>query len=262
MTRKNLKIFTLLFLLSIAVFAVTGCSNNSEDNLLSSSAKYDVNFSVIDENEAAVVAADLILDGENKRTDTDGVVSFKKVNGKYDYEVSAVGYDKITDSLVVDGGDLAVDIELILSDPGDSEPGDEDDTTAPVLLKLYAVVDAVIYGVDNLAEEETIEELTDNDDCLILYFSEKVKTIEDFNKKDDFKVQPLSVDPVEELLITNLDLVVHNPRYLLIKVGNEIMTEDIGIIRVKVNESGRQKIFDYAGNMLNSDPEYLDIEIK
>jgi hypothetical protein len=271
MTKKTIKIFTLLFLISIFIFSITGCSSNSED-ALSSSKSYNVNFAVTDENEDAVAAANLTLAGEKKPTDAGGLVSFKKVNGKYDYELSAVGYSAVFDSIVVNGEDTTKQVELSLT-PGDSDPGDTDntidpddpddkDTTAPVLTSLYAWIDGDFYGLNVGLIKEFIDEnekFDDNYDYFILYFSENVVKDEDFDLEKDFKVQLISVNPKEDLTIDNAFL---NSAFLVLKIDENIILDNYeGFVGVTISDGGRQKIVDLSGNMLSETPETVELKI-
>ncbi len=277
MTKRNLKFFSIIFLISFFIFSITGCSNNSED-ALSSSRSYNVNFAVTDENEKEVAAADLTFAGEKKTTDAKGLASFKRANGEYDYEVSAEGYKNLLDSIVVNGEDSSVDIKLFSSDPGGSEPGDTDDTTdpddpgdvdnkdttAPVLTGLYAWINGDFYGLDIGLIEGIIDvdkDLDQNYDYLILLFSEKVKVKEEAELKEvDFETQITSVNPNQDLKIIKA---VINSELLMLKVDkNDKLNDDGDTVRARINESGRQKIFDLAGNMLAENPDIVELEIK
>ena len=266
MTRKNLKTLTLFLLISIFIFAITGCSSNSEDPL-SSSKSYNVNFTVADQNEEAVDAADLTLAGETKKTNADGVVSFRKADGRYDYEVNAPGYKHFSSSIVVNGADTLEELKLQLLSSGGDEPGEEDeaDITPPSLDKLFGWIDGKFYGEAYGIDIGEIIELIDQDpnyNYFILYFSEVVKLKEDaeFIPAEDFVVQLISVDPNEELVI---DEALLSTSFLVLKIDeNHTLDSYEGLVKVIVTDSGRQKIFDEADNMLAEDPAYLELEIK
>jgi len=264
MKRKYLKIFTLLFLLSTTFFVITACSNsnNSEEALLSSAANYDVDFVVTDEsNDAAVADAELTLAGETKFTDVYGKVTFEKISGKYDLDVKAVNYQDLTISILIESSE-PIPVELVPEKPVEPEPGDEEDTKAPFLTDLFALVDNTVYGVDNPQLEKLIWDLIDKDpdleksyDYFILYFSEFIEQDGDLDLEKDFEIKPLNDNPIK---ISNAVL---NSEFLMLKINDGILNDYDGIVRVIINESGREKIFDLAGNMLESDPNYLEVEI-
>lgn len=282
MTKKNLKFLFLFFLISVFIFPITGCSSDSDSEAdLSSTKSYNVNFTVTDQNEQAVEAA-VTLAGETKTANSDGVVSFSKVNGRYDFEVSAENYDKYSDSIVVDGSDFAVDVKLIAlntsdsepgdsdndnsdSNPDDSEPGDteENDISPPRLVKLFGWLNEQFHGLDNLSInslEDLDKDLDQSFDYLIVYFSEKVKTESELVQGEDFEVNFSNVDSNEKIVI---DEALLNPEFLILKIDQRFKRDSYkGLIRLEVTNTGREKITDIAGNMLAEDPDTLVLEVK
>lgn len=266
MTKKNLKFLFLFFLISVFIFPITGCSSDSDNSEadLSSTKSYNVNFTVSDQNEQAV-AADVTLAGETKTANDAGVVSFSKVNGRYDFEVSADDYDKYSDSIVVDGSDFAVDVKLLALNTSDSEPGDteENDISPPRLVKLFGWLNEQFHGLDNLSInslEDLDKDLDQSFDYLIVYFSEKVKTESELVQGEDFEVNLSNVDSNEKIVI---DEALLNPEFLILKIDQRFKRDSYkGLIRLEVTDAGREKITDIAGNMLAEDPDTLVLEVK
>jgi hypothetical protein len=100
---KALKIFALLA--AIATFAITSCKDKEETT-------YKVTFDVVttlqDENSTtlALEEAKIVINGITLVTDENGQATIALEDGKYDYEVSAVGYYKKEGSVTVDGADI------------------------------------------------------------------------------------------------------------------------------------------------------------
>ena len=242
---KNSKVFALPVVVIIVLFILTGCSSDSADTL--STARYDVNFTVVDKaSTEEVQGAELILSGERKITDDKGLAAFKRRNGSYDYQVKAANYQEQTGEIVVNGENTFKDLELEIIVPSDDgsggEDGDDDgstpevvDTTPPVFQKLFAVIGGNVYGVTD--SELNIEEITNSDQCVILNFSEAVK-FESFDKSADFEIKLL--DPEENLIksikIGSFAAVTEYPDYLVIEI--EDLAETEVYIKVTINESG------------------------
>lgn len=272
MVKNFSKTFAFLVVVFILLFVLTGCSSDSADTL--STAKYDVNFTVVDKASTdAVWGADLTLAGEKKSTDQQGIALFKKANGSYDFQVQAVGYDEIKGEIVVNGDSVFEGLELVLTpyDDGSSDSGDGDDNgsgeplediTPPVFQNLYAVVGGVVYGVLDIEVEALVEDITDSDECVILNFNEDVVFINDFNKINDFEVKLIKDDSEDRIKIINIAGAPGHADYLVLEVEeNQTLSEGGGTIKVKINESGQQKISDLAGNLLNEVPDSLTLEI-
>jgi hypothetical protein len=268
MTKNNLKFLILLSLISVFIFLITGCSSDSEDTL-SSARSYDVNFEVTDTNESPqkVEAASLTLAGETKKTNAAGTVSFRKADGKYKYEVSAQGYKYFSDYIVVKGADTIKLVKLISLNPGGSEPGGEEDTTAPILNELFAWIDGYFYGVDNSEIELGIKKLIDPEgnsdqsfDYFIVYFSEEVKIELEFDLEQDFELKY-----ADELI--DINEAIQDSYFLILRINESILSREKlksegAEFSLKVNESGRQKIFDLADNMLAGEPDSLSLIIE
>jgi len=264
---KNSKVFALPVVVIIVLFILTGCSSDSADTL--SSARYDVNFTVVDKanTDKVVQGAELILAGERKVTDDKGLAAFKRVNGSYNYQVKATGYREQNGEIVVKGENTFKDLELEIiapSNDGDGgEDGDDDgstpevDNTPPVFQKLFAVIQGNVYGA---VDPVDIEEITASDQCVILNFSEAVE-FESFDKSADFEIQLLDLERelIKPIKIESFAEVVDYPAYLVIEI--EDLAETEVYIKVTINESGRQKITDLAGNLLSEDPESLELLI-
>lgn len=106
MTKKLsvLKLGILLVLLS-SILLFTGCSNN--ENNLPEVSNYDLSFIVLDQNDDPIEGTIVILGQEQKTTDSNGIVIFSKSEGSYTYTIEADGYDKISDTLIVDSNETS-----------------------------------------------------------------------------------------------------------------------------------------------------------
>ncbi|MGM0445539.1 MAG: carboxypeptidase-like regulatory domain-containing protein [Bacillota bacterium] len=86
--------------------------------LIISIASYNINFSITDTNDDPIERATVSLDGEGKDTDSNGMVTFSKQDGTYNYDVTAPDYvDNINNSVKVNGSDLTEEISLKLNPP-------------------------------------------------------------------------------------------------------------------------------------------------
>ena len=266
--RKNSKVFALPVVVIILLFMLSGCSSDSADSL--STARYDVNFRVVDKASTEVIeGADVNLAGERKITDDNGTASFKKVNGSYDYQVKKTGYLDQNGEIVIKGENTFKDLELEIIIPSDDVDGEEDgvddvdeddtipaeDKTPPFFQNLYPVVREMIYDNDLIA---IIEELDQNGEFVILKFSEPVEC-EDFDNGSDFEVQLSDSDSEEIINIIEITPVVDYKEFIVIEI--ETIAENWQHIKVTINESGRQKITDQAGNPLSETPEFLEAPI-
>jgi len=260
---KNSKVFALPVVVIIVLFILTGCSSDSADTL--STARYDVNFTVVDKaSTEAVPGAELVLAGERKITDDKGLAAFKRVNGSYDYQVKATGYREQDGEIVVKGENTFKDLELeIIAPSNDGEDGDDEgetpevDNTPPVFQKLFAVIEGNVYGA---VDPVDIEEITESDQCVILNFSEAVE-FESFDKSADFEIQLLDLEQkiIKPIKIESFAEVATYADYLVIEI--EDLAETEVYIEVTINESGRQKITDLAGNLLSESSKSLELLI-
>ncbi len=109
---KNNYLVTIIFVivLIISSLLITGCSNNVTELL--NTAKYSVNYTVLDESDVPIEGALVSLDGSSKTTDSNGVVTFSITNGTYSYLVSADGYNTYNDTVIVDGANTTVNLNL------------------------------------------------------------------------------------------------------------------------------------------------------
>lgn len=75
---------------------------------------YTVTFEVEDQDDAAISGAEVeIVDEETATTDAQGEVEFDLENATYTYNVTATGYEDVTDeSVKVDGDDVAVSVTM------------------------------------------------------------------------------------------------------------------------------------------------------
>ncbi|MGM0445534.1 MAG: GLUG motif-containing protein [Bacillota bacterium] len=101
----------LVLILLTSLILVTGCSND-KTGLSNITSNYDVNFSIVDENEDPIEGVLVTLDGKEKSTDKNGIVSFSKLNGTYHYSIAATGYEAISDKAIVSDDNLSINIKL------------------------------------------------------------------------------------------------------------------------------------------------------
>jgi len=106
------KIIFIIILITMLIL-ITGCSNN--EGGLSQVSNYNVNFSVLDESDDPIEGATVTLDGSSKTTDSNGVVTFNKPDGSYDYNVIATGYDPLDGTAIVNGEDVSLNESLSIS---------------------------------------------------------------------------------------------------------------------------------------------------
>src|SRR6056297_1283090 len=107
-----IKIIFIIILITLSIL-ITGCSNN--EGGLSQVSNYNVNFSVLDESDDPIEGATVTLDGSSKTTDSNGVVTFNKPDGSYDYNVIATGYDPLDGTAIVNGEDVSLNESLSIS---------------------------------------------------------------------------------------------------------------------------------------------------
>ncbi|MBS3811924.1 MAG: carboxypeptidase regulatory-like domain-containing protein, partial [Halanaerobiales bacterium] len=120
MKSKNLfKKLSVLALVFIMIFALAACSNDTatEDDT-PTVTEYAVNFTVVDEEDAAVQGAEVTLNGTTKTTDSSGVVSFDKVDGTYSFTVTADDFENAAGDVTVDGAEVSVDVTMEAVDEG------------------------------------------------------------------------------------------------------------------------------------------------
>ena len=107
-----IKIIFIIILITLSIL-ITGCSNN--EGGLSQVSNYNVNFSVLDESDDPIEGATVTLVGSSKTTDSNGVVTFSKPDGSYDYNVIATGYDPLDGTAIVNGEDVSLNESLSIS---------------------------------------------------------------------------------------------------------------------------------------------------
>lgn len=116
MLKKNLSakfVFVLILLFLLILFS--GCSNNNTG--LPKLTNYQIIFTVQDENDIPIKGAVVTLDNEDKISDIEGIVSFTRSNGSYDYNIIVEGYITISDTTVISNGDLSIVKKLTQLDP-------------------------------------------------------------------------------------------------------------------------------------------------
>src|SRR6056297_2706735 len=106
-----IKIIFIIILITLSIL-ITGCSNN--EGGLSQVSNYNVNFSVLDESDDPIEGATVTLVGSSKTTDSNGVVTFSKPDGSYDYNVTFTGYESVYDTAIVDGNDVSIDVPMTI----------------------------------------------------------------------------------------------------------------------------------------------------
>ena len=103
MSKNNIfKIILATVLIVSTIMMITGCSNNDLANIPNVS-DYNLSLSVLDESDNPIKGATVTLDGTSKTSDSNGIVTFSKPDGSYDYNVTYTGYDTIYDTILVDG---------------------------------------------------------------------------------------------------------------------------------------------------------------
>lgn len=75
-------------------------------------APYTVTFHVTDEKGGVVPYANVMMDNRTTTTNLQGVASLSARNGNYPYTIEKLGYDEYSGSVVVDGRDKEVYLEL------------------------------------------------------------------------------------------------------------------------------------------------------
>ncbi len=108
MGNKKLKYFGLAMLIFILTLGIVGC-----DGDVHTSREYDVKIKVMDIEEEAPLPEILVeFNGQQKRTDEEGIVNFPNVKeGNYEYQVSTTGYEEKSGDIVVQE-DVIKEIEL------------------------------------------------------------------------------------------------------------------------------------------------------
>src|SRR6056297_1463045 len=109
---KNIlfKIILITVLITSSIL-ITGCSNN-ELAKIPNVSDYNLSLSVLDESDNPIKGATVTLDGTSKTTDSNGLVTFSKPDGSYDYNVTYTGYDTIYDTILVGGNDVSIDVPM------------------------------------------------------------------------------------------------------------------------------------------------------
>ena len=112
MSKNNIfKIILATVLIVSTIMMITGCSNNELANIPNVS-DYNLSLSVLDESDNPIKGATVTLDGTSKTSDSNGIVTFSKPDGSYDYNVTYTGYDTIYDTILVDGNDVSIDLSM------------------------------------------------------------------------------------------------------------------------------------------------------
>ncbi len=93
--------------LIVSLIFITGCSNG-----IPTVKGFEVFFTVLDENNIPIENAVTTLDGKSKVTDSDGIAIFTKLDGTYDYNISANNYESKEGLVVVSGDNVSVNINL------------------------------------------------------------------------------------------------------------------------------------------------------
>ena len=81
-------------------------------NLKEELPAYNINFVITDQSNNSILGADINLDGIFKQSNQDGEAVFSKVDGTYDYTVSADGYQERNGDITVSGSDETKDITI------------------------------------------------------------------------------------------------------------------------------------------------------
>src|SRR6056297_1648673 len=113
MLKKYYLLVTIVFVLLSSLILITGCSNN--EGGLPQVSNYNVNYTILDESDDPIEGATVTLDGSSKTTDSNGVVTFSKPDGSYDYNVIATGYDPLDGTAIVNGEDVSLNESLSIS---------------------------------------------------------------------------------------------------------------------------------------------------
>ena len=92
---------------------VTVDGNDISQSVSLNMIEYDITFTVTDTADTAIEGASVSLDGVTKTTDSSGIVTYTKPDGTYNYDVTASGYEDITNSsLTVSGADLTEPVSM------------------------------------------------------------------------------------------------------------------------------------------------------
>jgi len=104
------KIAVVIFSL-VLLFSLTACNGGGSDDELN---QYDVTFRVDDSNSNLIENAEVVLEGETKYTDQNGLVEFYDIIGESSYTISKLGYLNANGVVIPDdaGSDIFVTLEL------------------------------------------------------------------------------------------------------------------------------------------------------
>jgi len=103
------KIIFIIILITMLIL-ITGCSNNETG--IPNVSDYNLSLTVLDESDDPIGGAIVTLDGTSKTTDSNGVVTFSKPDGAYDYNVTVTGYDTLENTAIIDGNNLNIEVNL------------------------------------------------------------------------------------------------------------------------------------------------------
>jgi hypothetical protein len=73
---------------------------------------WDIAFTVFDESNQPVQNATISISGNTYTTDNNGKATVRLTNGNYSYTVDATGYEQYSDSVIVDGADEKLTINM------------------------------------------------------------------------------------------------------------------------------------------------------
>ncbi|WP_018247635.1 carboxypeptidase regulatory-like domain-containing protein [Orenia marismortui] len=112
-----MKRLPILMILLIGLLVFAGCS--SDDNDTNNALEYTLTVNVAD-SSGAVEGATVTIDGTTATTDANGIAQVVLTDGNYTVEVSATGYETVTEAVVIDGDGSSKDITLTESTDGGS----------------------------------------------------------------------------------------------------------------------------------------------
>lgn len=107
-TKNMFRRIALIILLISTSYLLLACDKVDKQTI----SEFDVNFTVVNGPGQAVSGANVTLDGTTVSTNQSGLASFPISNGTYNYTVSAAGYKELSDSIVVNGDNIQVNITL------------------------------------------------------------------------------------------------------------------------------------------------------
>lgn len=108
MSKKNYlfkSIFVIILLTTLSMFP-GGCSNLPEVS------SYNVIITVMDESDVPLEGAVITMEGASKTTNNEGVATFSKPDGSYDYNIIAKGYVSVYSTAVVNGDNEIIFLTL------------------------------------------------------------------------------------------------------------------------------------------------------